>query len=269
MLNTMQANIRTEKLLIQSQSLTEELLKLQEELQRTNEQLEDKARLLLELKAEEEQNNAEVELAKRSLEEQAEQLAVTSKLKSEFLANLSHELRTPLNSLLILSRQLRENPDGNLSDNQVKYAKVIHESGNELLTLINDILDLSKIESGVIVPNYGELLLTDLKNRLERNFLHIAQERGIHFRIRLDPTLSSGLYTDAKYLLQLLNNLLSNAFKFTDRGGLVNLGVNPASYGWGISTSGRRLWTVTTRSPPFEAFRNSRNCRSSRFPPRR
>jgi HAMP domain-containing protein/signal transduction histidine kinase/DNA-binding response OmpR family regulator len=233
-LNTMQANIRTEGLLIQSQSLTDELRKGQEELQQTNEELEEKARLLVEQKVQVEQKNSEVELAKRSLEEKAEQLALTSKYKSEFLANMSHELRTPLNSLLILSDQLAENLEGNLSGKQVKYSKTIHESGQDLLSLINDILDLSKIESGVVMPYYGDVLLHDIKEHLERTFNHIAQDRGVNFTIKPGANLPDRMYTDAKHLLQLLKNLLSNAFKFTERGGHVRLIIERASEGWTI-----------------------------------
>jgi HAMP domain-containing protein/signal transduction histidine kinase/CheY-like chemotaxis protein len=231
-LNTMQANIRTEELLIQSQSLTDELRKRQEQLQQTNEELEEKARLLVEQKAQVEHKNSEVELAKRSLEEKAEQLALTSKYKSEFLANMSHELRTPLNSLLILSDQLADNTNGNLSDNQIKYAKTIHESGQDLLSLINDILDLSKIESGVVMPYYGDVLLDDIKMHIDRTFMHVAQDRGIHFKIKLGSNLPEEIYSDAKHLLQLLKNLLSNAFKFTDKGGHVSLIIERATEGW-------------------------------------
>jgi HAMP domain-containing protein/signal transduction histidine kinase/CheY-like chemotaxis protein len=236
-LNTMQANIRTEELLVQSQSLTEELRKRQEQLEQTNEELEEKARLLVEQKAEVEQKNSEVELAKRSLEEKAEQLALTSKYKSEFLANMSHELRTPLNSLLILSDQLAENFEGNLSDKQVKFAKTIHESGEDLLSLINDILDLSKIESGVAMPSFSDVVLKDIKSHVERTFVHIAQNRGIDFKIKLTPDVPNAIHSDAKHLLQLLINLLSNAFKFTERGGHVSLIIERASEGWGLENA--------------------------------
>src|SRR5260221_6639506 len=161
-LNTIEANMRTEDLLKQSQSLATELQSRQEELQQTNQDLEEKAKLLAEQNQEVERKNKEVEQARKALEEKAEQLALTSKYKSEFLANMSHELRTPLNSLLILSDQLSRNQDGNLTGRQVEFSKTIHESGNALLALINDILDLSKIESGTVALDIGEVRLHEL-----------------------------------------------------------------------------------------------------------
>ncbi|RED66257.1 HAMP domain-containing protein [Cohnella lupini] len=230
-INTMQANQRTEELLIQSQSLTEELQKQQMELQNTNDELEDKAKLLVIQKAEVESKNNEVEVAKRFLEEKAEQLALTSKYKSEFLANMSHELRTPLNSLLLLAEQLAENPDENLTGNQVKYAKTIQDSGLELLNLINDILDLSKIESGTTTPDYGELTLTEMTGGLDRTFRHMVDEKKLEYRIKIEADVPDVIVTDAKRLQQILKNLLSNAFKFTEKGQIMLL-IRRASEGW-------------------------------------
>ena len=217
-LNTIEANMRTEDLLKQSQSLAKELQSRQEELQQTNQELQEKARLLAHQNVEVERKNQEVEQARQALEEKAEQLALTSKYKSEFLANMSHELRTPLNSLLILSDQLSKNPDGNLSPKQTEYAKTIHSSGNDLLMLINDILDLSKIESGTVVLDVGELRFADLHNYVERTFRHVAEAKGVDFAVELDPSLPRTLTTDSKRLQQIIKNLLSNAFKFTHHG---------------------------------------------------
>ncbi|MBV9491928.1 MAG: response regulator, partial [Verrucomicrobia bacterium] len=237
-LNTIEANTLTEDLLKQSQSLTNELQSRQLELQKTNLELEQKARQLVEQNAEVERKNREVEAknreveqARQALEEKAEQLALTSKFKSEFLANMSHELRTPLNSLLILADQLAGNPEGNLLSKQVEYAKAIHGSGKDLLRLINDILDLSKIESGTVTLDIRPVVLRDIRNSLERTFRHVAQSKGLSFLIEFDPRLPATLRTDAHRLEQILKNLLSNAFKFTDRG-QVTLGVAPAREPW-------------------------------------
>jgi signal transduction histidine kinase/HAMP domain-containing protein/DNA-binding response OmpR family regulator len=229
-INTIEANMRTEGLLTQSQSLARELQSRQEELQNTNEELQQKARLLAHQNVEVEQKNQEVEQARQALEEKAEQLALTSKYKSEFLANMSHELRTPLNSLLILSDQLSRNPAGNLTAKQTEFAKTIHSSGTDLLMLINDILDLSKIESGTAVVDAGELRLADLQNYVERTFRHVAEARGLEFAVDLDPALPRTILTDSKRLQQVIKNLLSNAFKFT-RYGRVWLTITPAEPG--------------------------------------
>ncbi|HEY2761187.1 MAG TPA: HAMP domain-containing protein [Pirellulales bacterium] len=230
-LNTIEANMRTEDLLKQSQSLAQELQSRQEELQQTNQELQEKARLLAHQNVEVERKNSEVEQARQALEEKAEQLALTSKYKSEFLANMSHELRTPLNSLLILSDQLSKNPDGNLSPKQTEYAKTIHSSGNDLLMLINDILDLSKIESGTVVLDVGELRFADLHNYVERTFRHVAEAKGVNFTVELGTNLPRTLTTDSKRMQQVIKNLLSNAFKFTHEGS-VELKIELTQKGW-------------------------------------
>jgi HAMP domain-containing protein/signal transduction histidine kinase/DNA-binding response OmpR family regulator len=230
-LNTIEANMRTEDLLKQSQSLAQELQSRQEELQNTNQELQEKAGLLAHQNEEVERKNREVEQARQALEEKAKQLALTSKYKSEFLANMSHELRTPLNSLLILSDQLSKNPEGNLSTRQTEFAKTIHSSGNDLLMLINDILDLSKIESGTVVLDVGELRFADLHSYVERTFRHVAESKGVDFVIEMDPLLPKTLSTDSKRLQQVIKNLLSNAFKFTHHG-QVALAMRPVADGW-------------------------------------
>src|SRR5262245_8794932 len=219
-INTIEANMRTEALLAQSQSLASEL-------GQTNQELQEKAQLLAHQNAEVERKNQEVEQARQALEEKAAQLALTSKYKSEFLANMSHELRTPLNSLLILSDQLSKNPDGSLVGRQTELAKTIHASGNDLLNLINDILDLSKIESGTVVVDVGEMWFADLHSFVERTFNHLAEAKGLEFGIQVVPDLPRAIHTDAKRLQQILKNLLSNAFKFT-RHGRVDLTIGPA-----------------------------------------
>jgi signal transduction histidine kinase/DNA-binding response OmpR family regulator/HAMP domain-containing protein len=230
-INTIEANMRTEDLLTQSQSLAQELQSRQQELQQTNEELQEKARLLAHQNQEVERKNEEVEQARQALEEKAKQLALTSKYKSEFLANMSHELRTPLNSLLILSDQLTKNPEGNLSPKQVEFAKTIHSSGNDLLMLINDILDLSKIESGTVVVDINELRLSDLQLYVERTFRHVAEAKGVDFIIQSGLQLPTSVVTDAKRLQQILKNLLSNAFKFTHQGH-VTLAIEQVYTGW-------------------------------------
>ena len=217
-LNTIAANMRTEELLKQSQSLTIELQSQQEELQQTNEELEEKARLLAEQNEEVEKRTREIEEARRALEQKAEQLALTSKYKSQFLANMSHELRTPLNSLLILSKQLGDNKEQNLSGKQVEMAQTIRRSGSDLLTLINDILDLSKIESGTTSVDIAEQRISDICDDVERTFRGVAQERGLRFAIQVDDDVPEALETDQTRLMQILKNLLSNAFKFTSHG---------------------------------------------------
>ena len=230
-LNTIEANSRTEDLLKQSQSLAKELQSRQEELQTTNSELQEKAKLLAEQNAEVERKNSEVEQARQALEEKAEQLALTSKYKSEFLANMSHELRTPLNSLLILADQLAQNIEGNLVPKQVEYAKTIHASGNDLLALINDILDLSKIESGTVTVDIGEVRFRELQDYVDRTFRHVAEAKGVDFDIELDDNLPRHMLTDSQRLEQVIRNLLSNAFKFTERGS-VTLNITQVTEGW-------------------------------------
>jgi len=230
-LNTIEANTRTEDLLKQSQSLAKELQSQQQELQQTNQQLGEKAKLLADQNVEVERKNYEVEQARQALEEKAKQLALTSKYKSEFLANMSHELRTPLNSLLILSDELSKNKDQNLSAKQVEFSKTIHASGNDLLALINDILDLSKIESGTVMVDAGEVALRDLQDYVERAFRHFADTKKLDFEVERAIDLPKTIQTDAKRLQQILKNLLSNAFKFTDSG-KVALSISPVIEGW-------------------------------------
>ncbi|HZW06337.1 MAG TPA: response regulator, partial [Phycisphaerales bacterium] len=218
MLNTISVNMRTENLLQQSQSLAQSLQSQQIELKETNEALEDKARLLSEQNEEIERKNQEVELAKKALEEKADQLALTSKYKSQFLANMSHELRTPLNSLLILAKMLYQNSEGNLTPRQIDFAKTVYSSGSDLLALINEILDMSKIESGMITVEIGELDLAELSDYVDRNFRQVAQDRGLEFHLELEAGMPKSMLTDTKRLQQVLKNLLSNAFKFTEKG---------------------------------------------------
>src|SRR5437773_3091966 len=232
-LNTIAANTRTEDLLKQSQSLATELQVRQRELTRSNAELEEKAKLLADQNVEVERKNREVEQARQALEEKASQLALTSKYKSEFLANMSHELRTPLNSLLILAEQLGGNPEGHLTRRQIDYAKTIHAAGNDLLKLINDILDLSKIESGTVIVDAGEVAFQDLQDYVERTFHHVASAKGLDFSIEMDPELPSNMFTDAQRLEQVIRNLLSNAFKFTERGS-VTLRAGLAQEGWNL-----------------------------------
>ena len=196
-----------------------------------NEQLAQKAQQLAEQNVEVERKNQQIEQARRALEEKADELALTSKYKSEFLANMSHELRTPLNSILILGQQLGDNPDGNLSPKQVEFARTIHGAGTDLLNLITDILDLSKIESGTVTVEAEEVPFTSLMDTVARSFRHEAENRRLAFDIDVDPKLDRGIVTDAKRLMQVLKNLLSNAFKFTAHGS-VQLRISQADGGW-------------------------------------
>jgi HAMP domain-containing protein/CheY-like chemotaxis protein len=230
-LNTIEATMRTENLLQQSQQLTIELQTRQSELQQTNEELASKAKQLAEQNVEVERKNKEVEQARRALEEKAAELALTSKYKSEFLANMSHELRTPLNSILILGQQLAENSGGNLTTKQIDFARNIHSAGTDLLTLINDILDLSKIESGTVTVEAEDITFQALRDTVVRSFHHLAESKNLGFQIDIDNTLPRSFTSDPKRLQQILKNLLSNAFKFTTLGH-VSMRVQSVTSGW-------------------------------------
>ena len=246
-LNTIKASTLTEDLLKQSQSLAGELQNRQEELEKTNQELQNKAAELAEQNAEVERKNSEVEQARMALEGKAQQLALTSKYKSEFLANMSHELRTPLNSLLILADQLGSNYEGNLTPKQIEFARTILGSGRDLLRLINDILDLSKIESGNFTISVGEVALSELMAGVDRTFSHVAQERGLNFTFEIAPGLPSKIYTDEQRLDQVLKNLVSNALKFTARG-KVTVSVAP------VERSRLRAHSVLSGVPEVVAF---------------
>ncbi|HEY8936489.1 MAG TPA: HAMP domain-containing protein [Cyclobacteriaceae bacterium] len=279
-LNTIETNTRTEELLTQSQSLAGELKTQQEELRRTNDELQDKALLLVKQKDEVEAKNKEVEEARKSLEEKAEQLTLTSKYKSEFLANMSHELRTPLNSLLILAQQLYENAEGNLNEKQIRYARTIHSCGDDLIQLINDILDLSKIESGFISTNISTVRLTEIASFVETTFKPISEARNLKFRIETDYTLPATMETDIQRLNQILKNLLSNAFKFTEKGevalkifeapgkswkqGNVNLDHAPKVIAFSISDTGIGI-PQEKQLIIFEAFQQAEGSTSRKY----
>jgi HAMP domain-containing protein/CheY-like chemotaxis protein/signal transduction histidine kinase len=230
-LNSIEATMQTEGLLKQSQQLATELQTQQKELQQTNDQLAQKAQQLAEQNYEVERKNQEIEQARRALEEKARELALTSKYKSEFLANMSHELRTPLNSILVLGQQLAENPDGSLTPKQVEFARTIHAAGTDLLNLISDILDLSKIESGTVSVEAEEIFFGALLETVARPFRHEAENRKLTFEVNADSGLGRSLVTDSKRLQQVLKNLLSNAFKFTEQGS-VKLTIAPVTGGW-------------------------------------
>ncbi len=230
-LNSIEATMQTEGLLKQSQQLATELQTGQKELQQTNEQLALKAQQLAEQNTEVERKNQEIEQARRALEEKARELALTSKYKSEFLANMSHELRTPLNSILVLGQQLAENPDGSLTPKQVEFARTIHGAGTDLLNLISDILDLSKIESGTVSVEAEEVFFGAVLEAVARPFRHEAENRRLFFDVIADPNMGRSLVTDSKRLQQVLKNLLSNAFKFTEQGS-VRLTVSSVDGGW-------------------------------------
>ena len=230
-LNTIEANTLTENLLRQAQFQAQELQSRQEDLRSSNEDLAKQARRLAEQNIEVEAKNQEVEGAKRLVEEKAEQLAVSSAFKSEFFSNMSHELRTPLNSMLILAGELKSNPDNNLTDSQLEYAATIHSSGTDLLKLLNDVLDLAKVESGTVALEIRELALEDLQDMLEREFRPVAEQKGMSFVVELDGATQPTIVTDPGRLRQVLKNLLANAFKFSDRGE-VRIRVSQPQDGW-------------------------------------
>ena len=217
-LNTILANRRTEELLTESQRLAMEMQQQSIELQRTNAELEEKATLLSEQNVNIESKNREIELARLGLEEKAQQLTAASQYKSEFLANMSHELRTPLNSLLLLSRMLVDNAEQNLTTKQIDYARTIYGAGSDLLALIDDILDLSKIEAGRMDVEPAELAFADVRAYVRRAFAPQAEDKGLAFDVDVDPTLPDTMVTDPQRLQQILRNLLANAVKFTDAG---------------------------------------------------
>jgi signal transduction histidine kinase/DNA-binding response OmpR family regulator/HAMP domain-containing protein len=234
-LSTIQAAGLTESLLKQSQSQAEELRSQQEELRASNADLATQARLLADQNVLAEQKNLEVEQSKRLIEEKVSQLAVSSKYKSEFIANMSHELRTPLNSLLILAQQLEDNPDDNMTETQVEYASVIHSSGRELLTLLNSILDLAKVESGTVRAENSDVAVGELRTGLLREFEPVARGKNLDYSIHLTDDCPDIIVTDPQRLRQILKNLLSNAFKFTERG-IVDLRIGLAESGWSRHT---------------------------------
>ncbi|MBS1504365.1 MAG: response regulator, partial [Bacteroidetes bacterium] len=254
-LNNIETNTRTEELLKQSQSLASELSAQQEELRRANDELHDKG---------------------RSLEEKAEQLTLTSKYKSEFLANMSHELRTPLNSLLILAQQLFENPEGNLTEKQKMFAKTIHSCGDDLIQLINDILDLSKIESGVIAADVMPVSFKEIASFAESTFRPISEAKNLKFEIDIQDMLPEVMETDMQRLNQILKNLLSNAFKFTEKGrvklGIYRPGPNDANpltnmdsvIAFSIEDSGIGI-SKNTQGIIFEAFQQAEGSTSRKY----
>ncbi|MFJ9833169.1 HAMP domain-containing protein [Streptomyces sp. NPDC101169] len=232
--NTIVANARTDELLEESQRLTSELRSRsaelqarQEELQQSNAELEDKASLLADQNRDIEAKNLQIEQARQELEARAQQLSLASRYKSEFLANMSHELRTPLNSLLILAQLLAQNPSRNLTPKQVEYAGIIHSAGSDLLQLINDILDLSKVEAGKMDVSPERVPLRQLIEYVEATFRPMTSQKSLDFTVSTAPGAPADLLTDDSRLRQILRNLLSNAVKFTEQGS-VELRIEPA-----------------------------------------
>ncbi|MCI3273566.1 HAMP domain-containing protein [Streptomyces cylindrosporus] len=252
-LNTIVANARTDELLDESQRLTAELqarsaeLQIQQdELQRSNAELEEKASLLASQNRDIEAKNLQIEQARQELETRAQELALASKYKSEFLANMSHELRTPLNSLLILAQLLAQNPSRNLTPKQVEYAGIIHSAGSDLLQLINDILDLSKVEAGKMDVAPERVPLRQLLEYVEATFRPMTTQKSLEFTVATAPGTPADLLTDDSRLRQILRNLLSNAVKFTEQGG-VELRIEPAA--------DREVPSGVHRGGPVVAFR--------------
>jgi len=240
-LNTIIATMRTEELLEQSQRLTQELQSQsrelqaqQDELRKTNAELQEKAALLSEQNHDIELKNRQIELARLGVEEKAEQLAMSSRYKSEFLANMSHELRTPLNSMLILTKLLADNVEENLTDKQIEFANTVYGAGSDLLELINDILDLSKVEAGKMEVNPSEVEPEAIRAYVERAFRPVGEDKGLDFEVHVSPDVPSTITTDGQRLQQILRNLLSNAFKFTETGS-VRLSIAPADDGMQFS----------------------------------
>jgi len=277
-LNTILANVRTEELLEQSQRLAQELRVQSMELQRTNAELEEKAALLSEQNRNIEIKNREIEMARLGLEEKAEQLALSSQYKSEFLANMSHELRTPLNSLLILAKLLADNASSNLTDKQIEFARTIHSAGSDLLVLINDILDLSKVEAGKMDVHPAPVLLDKVCEYVDSTFRPLAEEQGLDLVVEVAEGLPAAVITDEQRLHQVLKNLLSNALKFTEKGS-VKLAVRQASPDMLFSTPTLNDQTVIEFSvidtgigvPPeklkliFEAFQQADGTTSRKY----
>jgi len=236
-LHTAQGTQKTRDLLVKTQTQAEELevqqeelreandrlLAQEEELRVSNEELSEKSQNLEKQRDAIEQSNQELEAAKKELLRKAQELEVSSKYKSEFLANMSHELRTPLNSLLLISNRLSRNKEQNLTEKQVESARIIHNSGQELLALINDVLDLAKIEAGKLDIVFQPIRLTSIKENVEQLFSSVAEEKGLTFSVNLDPKLKDTILTDRQRLEQILRNLIGNALKFTEHGGVTVL----------------------------------------------
>src|SRR5882757_7762149 len=278
-ITTIQANRRTEELLVQSQRLAVELQDQSAELQRTNAELEEKAELLSEQNRNIEIKNMEIDAARRGVEDKAQQLARASQYKTEFLANMSHELRTPLNSLLLLSRLLADNDERNLTAKQMEFATTIHNAGSELLLLIDDILDLSKIEAGRVDLDPQPVDLAQVRAYVEQAFVPQAEDKGLELSVHLAPELPSSISTDAQRLQQILRNLLSNAVKFTATGSVtlsVKAAAPRASFGLSTLDSARRVLAFTVRDSGigiaadkldmiFEAFQQADGTTSRKY----